>query len=269
MKRELVLAALVCTVAGSGAAQGAAQEAPADLVLRNAQVVTVDSARPEAEAVAIRGDRIIAVGSNREIEGHTGPGTRVLDLEGRLVVPGFIEGHGHFMGVGTAQLNLDLTGAADWDEIVDMVAAAAGEAAPGAWILGRGWHQEKWTRVPDDAVDGVPTHHALSAVSPDNPVVLTHASGHAALVNARALELAGIDADYRAPEGGEVVRDADGSPTGLLRENAQDPVGAVRARAEATRTAAEREARFRRVVALAAEEALSKGVTTFHDAGVG
>lgn len=251
---------------------GCAEEAPrqaADLVLRNGHVVTVDSTRPEAEAVAVLGGRIMMVGSNAEVGAHIGPETRVIDLEGRLAVPGFIEGHGHFMGVGNAQLNLDLTTARTWEEIVALVEDAVAEAEPGTWILGRGWHQEKWDRVPEDAVEGVPTHRALSAVSPDNPVVLTHASGHAALVNAVALERAGIDADYQPPQGGEVVRDARGEATGLLRENAQDPVGEARARAEADRTAEEREAHFRRVVELAAREALSKGVTTFHDAGVG
>ncbi len=244
-----------------------AQEA--DLVLRDGHVVTMDSVRPEAEAVAVLGDRIMKVGTNREVSALIGPDTEVIDLEGRLLIPGFIEGHGHFMGVGEARLNLDLTTARTWDDIVAMVAAAAEEAEPGEWILGRGWHQEKWDRVPADAVEGVPTHGRLSEVSPENPVMLTHASGHAALVNARAMELAGIDGAYRPPEGGEVVRDARGEPTGLLRENAQDPVGAARARSESGRTPEEREAHFRRVVELAAEEALSKGVTTFHDAGAG
>jgi predicted amidohydrolase YtcJ len=245
------------------------REQAADVVLRNGRVVTVDSALPEAEAIAVRGDRILAVGTNEAIAAHIGEGTRVIELEGRLLVPGFIEGHGHFMGVGNARLNLDLTEARSWDEIVALVEAAVAEAEAGAWIEGRGWHQEKWDAVPEGAVDGVPTHHSLSRVSPDNPVVLTHASGHAVFVNARAMAEAGIDRAYRPPEGGEVVRDASGAPTGLLRENADRPIAAARARAEAELSAEAREARFRRVVALASEELLSKGVTTFHDAGVG
>jgi hypothetical protein len=263
--RRLIILLVTAFLFGCGGPP--AQEA--DLVLRNGHVVTMDSAQPEAEAVAVLGDRIMKVGTNREIARLIGPDTEEIDLEGRLLIPGFIEGHGHFMGVGNAQLNLDLTTARAWDDIVAMVAAAAEEAEPGEWILGRGWHQEKWDRVPDDAVEGVPTHHGLSEVSPENPVVLTHASGHAAMVNARALELAGIDRTYRPPEGGEVVRDARGEATGLLRENAQDPIGEARARAEGRRTLEEREAHFRRVVELAAQEALSKGVTSFHDAGAG
>ena len=263
MRRLTFLLAAVLVVGCSEA-----PEQPADLVLHNGHVVTMDSAQPEATAVAVQGDRILHVGSDGEVDAYIGAETDVIDLEGRLLVPGFIEGHGHFLGVGNAQLNLDLTTARTWDDIVAMVAEAVRDAEPGEWILGRGWHQEKWDRVPEDAVEGVPTHRRLSEVSPDNPVVLTHASGHAALVNARALELAGIDRDYRPPEGGEVVRDAAGEPTGLLRENAQDPIGAARARSEAGQTQEERESHFRRVVDLAAAEALSKGVTTFHDAGV-
>lgn len=264
MKR--ISALLVLALAGCGAGT---QNPVADLVLRGGRVVTVDSGVPEGEAVAVRGDRIVAVGSDADIDSHIGPDTRVIELDGRLVVPGFIEGHGHLMGVGEAQLNLDLTAVRGWDEIVAMVEAAVAEAAPGEWILGRGWHQEKWDRVPEGAVEGVPTHASLSAVSPDNPVLLTHASGHASFANARALELGGVDRDYRPPEGGEVVRDARGEPTGLLREKAAQPVSAARARAEAERSQEERMAHFDRVVELAGLELVSKGVTSFHDAGVG
>jgi predicted amidohydrolase YtcJ len=245
----------------------AAGQEPADLVLLNGRVITMDDARPEAQAVAMAGDRILAVGSDGEVRRHVGPETEVLDLEGRLVVPGFIDGHAHFMGIGEALINLDLTQATSWDEIVGIVEEAARMSGEGDWIVGRGWHQEKWERVPEGAVEGLPTHHGLSAVSPRNPVVLTHASGHAAFVNEEALRLAGIDRAYRPPPGGEVVRDEAGEPTGLLRERAQDAVAAARSRALAERTPEEREAHFRRVVELASSEALSKGVTTVHDAG--
>jgi predicted amidohydrolase YtcJ len=213
------------------------------------------------------GDRILAVGTDAGVRRHIGPATRVIDVGGRLVIPAFIDGHAHFMGVGEALINLDLTAATSWEEIVALVAEAAAETPDGEWIVGRGWHQEKWESVPEGAVEGVPTHHTLSAVSPANPVVLTHASGHAAFVNEAALRLAKIDRAYRPPPGGEVVRDGAGEPTGLLRENAQDPVSEARGRAQAGRTEEERAAHFRRVVELASEDALSKGVTTIHDAG--
>jgi predicted amidohydrolase YtcJ len=261
--KKMVAGVLVLVLTGCAAAV----EAPADLVLVNGRVVTVDESRPGAQALAIVGDRIAAVGSDRTIRRHIGPDTRVIDLEGRLAVPGFIDGHAHFLGVGEALINLDLTVAESWDEIVGIVADAVALAADGEWIVGRGWHQEKWDAVPEGAIEGLPTHHGLSAVSPRNPVVLTHASGHAAFVNAEALRLAGVDRAYHPPPGGEVVRDAAGEPTGLLRENAADPVSAARSRALSARSAEERWAHFTRVVDLASREALSKGVTTFHDAG--
>jgi predicted amidohydrolase YtcJ len=259
------IAVMLATVLVLGCA--ASVDEPADLVLLNGRVVTVDDERPEAQAVAIVGDRIRAVGTNREIRRTIGDGTRIIDLEGRLAVPGFIDGHAHFTGMGEARINLDLTVAESWDDIVAIVAAAVAEASPGEWVVGRGWHQEKLGTPPEGSVDGVPTHHALTAVSPDNPVLLTHASGHATFVNAEALRMGGIDRDHVPPPGGEVVRDAHGEPTGLLREHAVAPVSAARARTLQERTPEQREAHFRRVVQLASQEALAKGVTTIHDAG--
>jgi predicted amidohydrolase YtcJ len=246
-----------------------APEGPtADLVLTNGKVVTLDASGTEAEAVAIAGDTIAAVGSTAEIEGLVGDGTRVIDLEGRLATPGFIEGHGHFMGLGDALSILDLTEAESWSEIVALVEDAVAETEPGTWIRGRGWHQDKWTETPSPAVEGLPVHSSLSQVSPENPVILGHASGHASFVNERAMELAGIDADTPDPEGGEIVRDSEGRPTGALRENAEALVSRALARADSGRTEEERRAERVRLAELAAEEALSKGITSFHDAGV-
>lgn len=255
-------------VAAAACAAGPAAE-PADLVLRNGHVVTVDSAKPEAEAVAIRGHSIVAVGTNAEIERHIGDGTEVIDLQGRLLIPGFIEGHGHFGGLGNKMMNLDLMNVRNWDEVVSMVAAASRDIPRDAWIVGRGWHQEKWDRVPEPSVEGVPVHASLDSVSPNNPVYLTHASGHAAFVNKRALDLAGITRSTPNPAGGEIVKDANGEPTGLLRETAQGLVSRVRARSQAERPAAEIEAEQRRMLELAAQESLENGITSFHDAGTG
>ncbi|HSJ32496.1 MAG TPA: amidohydrolase [Longimicrobiales bacterium] len=263
------LRVLVVGLFAAGCGAGAPPAETADLVLRNGHVVTVDSAVPEAEAVAVRGHSILAVGSDEEIEEYIGADTEVIDLAGRLAIPGFIEGHGHFPGVGEKLLGLDLMNVRNYDEIVAMVGAAARDAKQDAWIVGRGWHQEKWDRVPEVTVDGVPVHASLDAVSPNNPVYLTHASGHAAFVNGRALELAGITRDTPNPPGGEIVKDASGEPTGLLRETAQGLASRARARAEAERPREDVIAERRRVMELAAQEALSKGVTSFHDAGTG
>lgn len=261
---SLLAVALLLAACGESAP---APEDTADLVLRGGHVVTVDSVVPEARAVAIRGDHILAVGSDDDIARYIGPTTEVVELNGRLLVPSFIEGHGHFMRLGEAQMILDLTQVRSWEEIVGMVAAATRDAAPGAWITGHGWHQEKWDSLPGPSVEGVPLHTELSAASPDNPVLLTHASAHAAFANARAMQLAGIDEGTPDPPGGEIVRGPDGRPTGLLRETAQRLVDEALSASDTALSEGDRIARLRRQVQLAGDEALSKGVTTFHDAG--
>ncbi len=258
------LAALLLVATGCAPPQGGA-----DLVLRGGVVATVDANDAMAEAVAIDDGWIVAVGSDQDVEGWIDDATTVVELNGRLAIPGFIEGHGHYMSLGNSKTILDLTDAANWDEIVAMVAAAVEDAQPGEWIRGRGWHQEKWDQPPDPAVEGNPTHASLTAISPDNPVLLGHASGHAAFANALALELADYDRDSEPPPGGELVRDENGDLTGLLRETADRPVYGAFADSQLGRSAEEIDAQFRREVALAAEEALSKGVTSFQDAGTG
>jgi predicted amidohydrolase YtcJ len=227
----------------------------ADLVLRNGKIVTLDASKPQAEAIAITAGKIVAVGSNAEIARQIQPSTKVIDLNGRLAIPGFIEGHGHFMGVGESKMMLNLRDVKNWDQIVAMVAAAAKEAQPGEWIVGRGWHQEKWDARPQPNVNGFPVNTSLNAVSPNNPVMLEHASGHAAFVNDAALKRAGITRDTPNPPGGDITKDASGNPIGLLNERAQ---GLVRV---------ERDGQAEKAIDLAAEECISKGITTFEDAG--
>lgn len=240
---------------------------PATLVLRNGKVITVDAGMPEAQAIAIRGDRIVAVGTNQAIQAFVGPATQVIDLRGQLAIPGLVESHGHFMGLGQSKLTLDLMDVKDWDEIVGMVAAAAKQAKPGEWILGRGWHQEKWAGTPKPNVEGFPFHDALSKVSPNNPVMLTHASGHATFVNAKAMEAANLTRTTVNPSGGEILKDATGRPIGLLRETASGIVGRAYEQWRSAKTAAERDGDARRQVQLAVQASLEKGVTSFQDAG--
>jgi len=188
----------------------------ADLVLRNGKLITLEQTTPEAQAMGARGGKIVAIGTNQAVARLIGPGTRVIDLHGRLAIPGFIEGHGHFTSLGASKMMLDLRDAKNWAQIVAMVAAAAKEAKPGAWILGDGFHQAKWDRPPEPNVQGFPVQDSLSRVSPNNPVWLTHASGHAGFANAEALRQAGITNSTPDPAGGEILRDRQGNPTGLL-----------------------------------------------------
>ena len=267
MERTFLVLAFIVTVGALTATVGyqPAPEQPADLVLTNGKIVTVETAGSQAQAIAVRGDRIVALGSSAAVKRHIGPSTQVLDLKGQLVIPGFVEGHGHFTGVGTAELQLKLMTTQSWDEIVAMVAEAVKTAKPGQWIRGRGWHQEKWTKRPDPSVEGFPTHHALSAVSPNNPVYLTHASGHASFANAKAMELSNVTRATANPEGGEILKDANGDPIGVFRETASRLIRP--GTGEPARTPTEEAARARKVLELAAQEVLSKGVTSFQDAG--
>lgn len=267
--RAVVLASLagVMPAVGCSGPQPAPVE-PATLVIQNGRIVTVDEAKPEVRALAVRGDTIAAVGTEAEIKPYIGPATQVIDLKGALAIPGIIESHGHFQGIGQAKLGLELMPTTSWDEIVAMVAEAVKKAKPGDWIVGRGWHQEKWTARPDPAVEGFPTHASLDRVSPDNPVVLTHASGHASFANAKAMALAGVTKQTPNPPGGEILKDAAGDPTGLFRETASGLIGRAQRAARDTMTPAEVEAEARQVIQLAADECLRKGITSFHDAGV-
>jgi len=240
---------------------------PATFVLTNGKLITLDKDVPTAEALAARGDKIVAVGTAKEIARYIGPETEVLDLQGQLATPGWIDSHLHFTGVGQAKLSLDLTKVKNWDEIVAMVAEAAKNAKPGEAITGRGWHQEKWDKVPEPNVNGMPFHDALSKVSPNNPVVLTHASGHSSLANAKAMELSKLTAKTPNPPGGEILKDAKGRPIGAFLETAQSLVRGALSRAYQARTEEEREAENWKVVELADQECLSQGLTSVGDAG--
>jgi predicted amidohydrolase YtcJ len=232
-------------------------ESPADLVLRGGVVHTMDAKRPRVEALAVRDRRIQATGTNAEIAALIGPGTRIVELAGRTVVPGFEDAHAHLLGVGFARLDLDLTGTVSYAEVVERVAEAARQRKPGEWIRGRGWHEGKWKEPAPDGVRGFPTHHALSAVTPANPVVLERADGHAVLANARAMTLRGITGRTQAPAGGELLLDASGQPTGIFVDNAQSLVAAPE-------RSPEEEAR---ALELAMDACLANGVTSLTDAG--
>ena len=259
---------LTCLLVASCGKGGSTTSAPATLVLRNGVVITEDPAKTApAQAIAMRDGVITAVGSNEEIQPLVGPGTQAIDLQGQTAIPGFIEGHGHLMNLGDMKRNLDLMDCKNWDEVVAKVAEAAKNAKPGDWITGRGWHQEKWDRKPEPNVEGFPLHDSLSRLTPDNPVLLTHASNHATFVNAKAMEIAGITAKTPDPPGGEILKDAAGNPIGVLRENASALVTLHYQIWLAKRTAADPAADAREKIRLAVQEALSNGVTSFQDAG--
>ena len=239
----------------------------ADLVLLNGYITTVDPDIGNVSAMAINDYKITAVGDDEEIESYISDSTEVINLNGRFVMPGFIEGHGHYMSLGRSKQILDLNDVSGWEEVVSKVAVAVDKSKPGDWIFGRGWHQDKWNSLPDNAVDGVPINDTLSKISPQNPVVLGHASGHAAFWNDAALEIAGVNKDTLDPEGGTIVRDQSGKATGLMRETAQRLIRDARNEYEGRMTPQQIENQNRERVKMAANEALKFGVTSFHDAG--
>ena len=257
----LTLAALVAC--GSPTPSGPT----ADLVLMNGNVVTVDSDIPNTTAIAIAGDRIIGVGGDHVIGEFIGDATEVIDLNGQTAIPGFIEGHGHYTSFGGSLLILDFRYAKSFAEIVSMVAESAATTPAGEWIIGRGWHQDKWEEKEDVLVEGLPVHDSLSAATPDHPVMLIHTSGHGVFVNERAMRLVELDETTVPPEGGEIVRDEQGNATGMMREAAQDVFRSAYSGHQGRRPAGVAEAELRRMITLAGEESLRHGITSFQDLG--
>lgn len=252
MRERLVVLAFFYVYSVSFVAM--AQSDP-DVILHNGRFYTVDAERPMTQAVAIRGGRIAAVGTNEEMFELAGPATRMVNLEGHTVTPGWIDSHGHLMNLGISLQNLDFVGTTSLDEIVQMVAVRAESTAWGQWILGRGWDQNDWEEK------AFPDHEALSAATPHHPVYLTRVDGHAGFANARAMAIAGITADTPDPPGGKILRDpVTDEPTGVFIDAAQRLVRQhIPAMSTAQRTWA---------IQLAINECLRYGVTSVHDAGV-
>lgn len=235
--------------------------AEADLILSNGTIYTVDDSQAKVEAVAVKDGRILFAGDAAKLNAYRGANTKEIDLGGKTMIPGFIESHGHFLGLGQAKLNLDLTGLKNYQELLDKVAEAVKTTPKGSWILGRGWHQSKWDELPTPNVKGFQTHDALSAISPDHPVFLTHASGHGSFANAKAMEIAGITSETTVGGDSEIIKDANGNPTGVLVEMASGLVS--------KHVPEFSEERMRKAMELAIEECLANGITSFQDAGTG
>jgi predicted amidohydrolase YtcJ len=228
-------------------------QAKADLVLVNGTIYTVDNARPIASALAVRGGRVLFVGSNAEARVLANASTQVIDLNGKTVIPGIVDAHAHLLGLGNTLARVNLAGSTSYDEVIDRVKGFSKDVKPGEWILGRGWDQNRWTSKE------FPTHDALSRAFPDNPVVLTRIDGHALLANAKAMELARVSAATTDPEGGRIMRLASGAPSGVFVDKAQSLIG--RAVPEPTR------ADTRKAILAAIAESNRWGLTGVHDAG--
>lgn len=267
MKNILKIIFLIIVGIGVLISCGTDDNAFADLVLLNGKIVTIDESNPRVDAIAVKADTIMALGTVEEINVLIGDSTKIIDVEGKFVMPGFIDSHAHFLGIGRSIMELDLKSARNWDEVVALVADLASNAKPGDWILGRGWHQEKWNPIPRPNVEGYPIHTQLSMAVPYNPVLLTHASGHALYANAKAMEVAGVNSSTKDPKGGKIVRDEEGNPIGVFEENAAGLISGSYSAYISKLSTEELKQKKIHAFNLAAQECLSKGITTLHDAG--
>jgi predicted amidohydrolase YtcJ len=226
---------------------------PVDVLYVGARVYTVDKANTVVDGIATRGDRIVAVGSAADMVKELKP-KRVVDLAGKTVVPGLIDAHVHLLSLGVARLTLDLVGTKSEERVADLVRERVGASEPGQWIRGRGWDQNEWRSRQ------FPSHEILDRVAPNNPVYLMRVDGHAAWVNKKALEIAGITSKTPDPDGGRFLRDARGNPTGVLIDNAMEVVGKF--------LPPPSDKEMEEAIGRAVQECLSYGLTCVHDMGV-
>ena len=261
----LIFAVWTANVASSQEKQANAEAA--DLVIVNANVLVCDATMSRATALAIRDGRIIAVGDKASVEKFASSAKRVIDARGKTVTPGLIDSHLHFIGLGEALQQLDLSEAKSWNDIVAQVERASKSLPKGTWIEGRGWHQSKWTQAPDGNVEGYPNHRTLSELVPDHPVMLAHASGHANFANAAAMKLAGVNRNTSDPSGGQILKDDAGEPIGVFRENAMSLIQRAADRTEERQSEEDRRAKVLQQIKLAGDACLQQGITSVHDAG--
>lgn len=245
---------------------GCANIQTADMIIKNANIYAVDTTY-NGDAIAIKDGKIWKAGKWNELESFSDENTEIIDARGNFLMPGFIEGHGHYGGLGTSLINLNFLKSSSWESIVDDVSDKVQMTPKGSWIIGRGWHQEKWDSIPKPNVYKYPYHNTLSAVSQDNPVVLYHASGHALFANQKAMQEVGITRETPNPVGGEIVRDKNGEAIGVFEERAMDLFTRKYADYQASLDKKVVDSIWLKAMHLAEQDCLSKGVTSFQDAG--
>ncbi len=251
MRWRTLLVVASCAAAFSAARVSAQAKPVADLIVTNARIWTVDKAHPQVEALAVMGERIVAVGSAAEVDAWHGPQTKVVDAQGKLLLPGFNDAHVHFVDGGDHLQAVQLKDAASPQEFAERIAKRARTTPKGEWITGGDWDEQKWSPA------SLPTKELIDPVTPETPVWVNRYDGHESLANSVTLRLAKIDAKTPDPPGGQIVRDALGNPTGILRDAAQDLVAKVMPPMS--------HAHRMRAVRQALEHASSLGVTSVQD----
>jgi len=237
------------------------------MIIVNANIYAVDTVYQSSTAMAIKDGLIVKIGSEDEILKMADDQTEKINAGGKFVMPGFIEGHGHYSGLGYSLINLNFLDSKSWESIVEAVAKKTAEVKPGEWIIGRGWHQEKWDSIPKQNIYNYPFHHTLSEASPENPVLLYHASGHSVYANKKAMEIAGITKETSNPVGGEIVRNSDGEAIGVFEERAMAVFKNKYNEYIASLDQKKLDSIWYKAIQFAENECLGKGITSFQDAG--
>ena len=247
--------------------QACQQKNEASLILHNAIFLTMDSNHHDVEFMAVSEGRIVALGSKTEMKSWSGPSTQKIDLAGKFVMPGLIEGHGHFEGVGESVRKLNFLQDSLWLDIVKKVEGQIEHSKEGEWIVGRGWHQEKLKDLPINTISGYPYHDELSRISPDHPVLLVHASGHALMANKKAMEIAQISPETSDPVGGHILRDHENKLVGVFEERAMSFIREAFQEELSKKSEKELEEDWLKTMRAAQNECLKYGITSFQDAG--
>ncbi len=243
------------------------EERLSEMIIYGSNIYTVDDQNSKVAGIYIRDGLIEATGTKDEISNYEKEGVEILNVGNAFVIPGLIEGHGHFSGMGNMLQNLDFLQSKSWQDIVKQVEGSVAKSETGEWIYGRGWHQDKWNKAPDHNFNTYPKHTDLSEISPDNPVILIHASGHSLFANAKAMEIAGITQETPDVGGGHIVRDENGEAIGVFEERAMGPIRKAYQEFLDKRSQQEIDAAWNKSMELAMQECLENGITSFQDAG--
>ncbi|MDG4946837.1 amidohydrolase [Weeksellaceae bacterium KMM 9713] len=267
--RIIILALCLFIISSCNKTQNINPQQEYDLWIQRA-LVLLPNGTTEAMDVLIKDGEIVELVPNPDLKitDSKVEDAKVIDANGNFLMPGFIDAHAHFISLGKNKANLDFLSTTSWEEVVTMVKEKAAELPKGEWIVGRGWHQEKWPNLPNEMIEGFPVHEELSKISPDHPVMLTHASGHGLIANAKAMELAQVNANSKSPDGGVVLFDKKGQPTGIFQENAMSLISRAYAENQKNKTEDDLVKEWLNYLRLAEEECLSQGITTVHDASI-
>lgn len=254
-----------------GACMGCSEDiySPSRTLYHNGTIYSMDDQNQKFTSMLVEDGKIIQLGGEQLKDQLGNEPYQSFDLEGRFVFPGLIEGHGHFLSLGEVVCGLDISGLNSWEEVLDRTVEFARELPDTSWIIGKGWHPNHWVTLPENTTEGYPNHAELSRLFPDQPVILQHSSFHALLANKKALEIAGVTTGTPDPVGGRIIRFEDGSPSGILEENAMGLVMDHYWDWKNNRPMEEKIQEQFMFLDSASRHCLSFGITTFVDAGIG